>query len=265
MDALDSPDQMIVLPDEFAATGALDVEATDAIAKVNGKPIPRCRLDFVMKSSGAQSQADFTERMERALDMVIGQEVLYQEAVRMGYEKNPDVAMQIEFNKEEVVIDAYLRDCAKSRPIGEDRLKQEYETQKAISGGKEYRVRHIMVDTEEEAQMIVKKLRQGAGFEELAIQHSMDGGSKFRGGDLDWASAAQYVPALRDAIEKLGKGQTTEAPVQADSGWHILRVDDERELSFPAFEDVKLRIYESLHRKAVDEIIAALRAKAKIE
>ena len=264
MNAASSPSQLILTSADAAAMDMHDAEVAESVAIVNGKAIPHSRLDHVMKSSGPIGQSDPEETMSRALDMVIGQEVLYQEAAKMGFETDPEVALQIEINKEEIVIDAYLRDYAKRHPIGEDRLKQEYETQKSLSGGKEYKARHILVDTEDEATMIVAELKKGVSFEELAIQYSVDGGSKYRGGSLDWAPAVQYVPEFCAALKKLSKGQTTEAPVKTESGWHIISVEDERELAFPAFEDVKLKIYEVLQRRAVDKIIAELRAKAEI-
>ena len=177
MNTVSAPNRLIPAAADAVAMRACDAQETDAIAKVNGKPIPQSRLEYLMKSSSVQGHTDASESVNRILDMLISQEVLYQEAVRMGYEMNPDVATQIEINKEEVVIDAYLRDYAKSHPISEDMLKQEYEYQKARSGDKEYKVRHILVATEDEAVLTVAELKKGASFEELAAQNSADDGS----------------------------------------------------------------------------------------
>ncbi|MCJ7837781.1 MAG: peptidylprolyl isomerase [Burkholderiales bacterium] len=239
--------------------------ATDAVATVNGKPILQSRIDFLMKSRGVQDQSGGGENLNQALNMLISQELLYQEAVKLGYETKPDVATRIEINKEETVIDAYLWDCAQSRPIGEDKVIEAYEYQKALFGDKEYKARHILVDTEDEASQILGQLEKGTSFEELAIEHSVDGGSKFRGGDLDWASPLYDLPQFHEAMKMLEKGQVTQAPVQTEFGWHIIRVDDERPLDFPALEEVKPKIYTHLQRQAVDALIAELRAKAEIE
>jgi peptidyl-prolyl cis-trans isomerase C len=265
MNTVYTPNRLVLAPADAEAMPAGDALDANAIAKVNGKPIPQSRLEYLMKSRSLQGHSDASESMNHALHMLISQEVLYQEAVRMGYEMNADVATQIEISKEEVVIDAYLRDYAKSHPISEDMVKQEYEYQKALSGDTEYKVQHILFDIEEEAILAVAQLKKGASFEELAAQNSADEGSNNRGGVLDWAPAVRYVPQLQETLKKLEKGQMTEAPVQSEYGWHVVRLDDERQLTFPAFEDVKLKIYENLQRQAVDEIIAALRAKAEIE
>lgn len=265
MNTVNAPTQLMQAPADTVAMQACDERGADILATVNGKPISQSRLDYLLKSRSALGHPNDHASMNRDLDMLISQEVLYQEAVKLGYDRNPDVATQIEISKEEVVIDAYLRDYAESHPISEDMLKQEYDHQKVLSGGKEYKVRHILLDTEDEALRTVAELKNGASFEALAAQNSVDAGSKFRGGDLDWAPAVRYVPEFGDALKELAKGQTTEAPVQTTFGWHVIRVDDERELMFPAFEDVKPKIYESLQRRVVDEIIAGLRAKAEIE
>jgi len=239
--------------------------ATDAVAKVNGKPILQSRIDFLLRTRGIQDQSDGGENRNQALNMLISQELLYQEAVKLGYETKPDVATRIEITKEEAVIDAYLWDRAQSRPIGEDKIIEAYEYQKTLFGDKEYKARHILVDTEDEASQLLGQIEKGANFEELAIGHSMDGGSKFRGGDLDWASPLYDVPQFHDAMKLLEKGQVTRTPVQTEYGWHIIRVDDERPLEFPALDEVRPKIHTHLQRQAVDALIAELRAKAEIE
>ena len=265
MDTVSDSNRLEPAAADAVAMRACDAQGAEAIAKVNGKPIPLNRLEYLMKSSNVQGHSDANENVNRIFDMLVSQEVLYQEAVRMGYGMNPDVATQIEINKEEIVIDAYLRDYAKSHPVSDDRLKQEYEHQKARSGDKEYKVSHILVATEDEAVLVLAELRKGASFDEIAAQNSADDRSKYRGGELDWAPAERYVPQFRDALKTLEKGQMTEVPVRTEFGWHLIRVDDERQLNFPAFEDVKPKIYENLQRQAVDDIIARLRAEAEIE
>ena len=261
MNASGSPERLILLPDDAVAAGARSADAEDSVASVNGRPISRGRFDYVVKARRVQSDAGAAEDTNRALDMLISQELLYQEAVRKGYELNPDVATQIEISREEVVIDAYLRDHALSHPISEDMLRAEYEQQKALAGNQEYKLSHIVLDTEEEAALTIAELQKGASFEELAAQNSVDERSKERGGDLGWAPDALQ---FQDALKPLQKGQITETPVRTDFGWHVFRVDDLRPITSPAFEEVKRSIYASLRRRDVDQIIAGLRAQAAI-
>jgi peptidyl-prolyl cis-trans isomerase C len=254
----------------LAFAGALAVltcnaQAADIIAKVNGEPIPQSRLDYLVKANSAQGHPDTPETRDRGRDLLISQEALYQEALKKGYDKDPELATQIEMIKEEAVVNAYIRDYVKNNPISEDRAKQEYERQKGLVGDKEYKARHILVKTEDEAKQIVAELKKGATFEELAAQKSMDDGSKGHGGDLGWAPPARFVPEFGNALKQAKKGEVGETPVHTQFGWHVIRVDDERAQALPPFEQVKAQIEQNLQREAVGKMVAELRAKAKIE
>ena len=86
---------------------------------------------------------------------------------------------------------------------------------------------------------MLAQLKKGGNFEKLAAQYSTDPGSKDKGGDLDWAPAERYVKPFGEALMKLKKGQTTDAPVQTDFGYHVIRLDDERAAKVPSFEEAK--------------------------
>ena len=92
-----------------------------------------------------------------------------------------------------------------------------------------------------------------------------DPGSKARGGELDWAPPGTYVKPFADALGKLKKGEMTQAPVQTQFGWHIIRLDDERASKAPGFDEIKGRLQEHMQRQALDKLLTDLRAKAKVE
>jgi len=174
-------------------------------------------------------------------DTLITREVLAQESARKGLDKNPDVLMQLDLQREEVLINAFLQDYVKTHPVSDEVMKKEYEQVKAESGGKEYKARHILVETEAEAKQVIAQLKKGGSFEKVAAEKSKDTGSKGQGGNLDWSPANRYVPPFAQALGKLKKGQLTDAPVQSQFGWHVIRLDDERVAKFPSFEEAKPR------------------------
>jgi peptidyl-prolyl cis-trans isomerase C len=254
----------------LAFAGALsvttvDAQSADPVAKVNGKAIPQSRMDLVMKMNAGQGQQDTPEARSRVRDMLINQELIVQEALKKGLDKNADVATQIDLSRQQVLINAYIQDYLKTNTVSEDSMKKEYDHAKAQAGDKEYKARHILVKTEDEAKQVIAQLKKGANFEKLAAQKSEDTGSKERGGDLDWAPPGRYVPAFGEALKKLKKGQLTDAPVQTQFGWHVIRLDDERPAKFPSFEESKQQIQQGMQRQAIDKAVADLRAKAKIE
>ena len=236
-----------------------------AVAKVNGVTIPQSRADILIKEMAAQGRPDTPEMRDAIKQELINREIVAQEAVKKGLDKKPEVAIQIDLQRQAVLINAYLQDYLKANPVSDDEVKKEYERVKESAGTREYKVRHILVESEDEAKQIIAQLKKGASFDKLAGEKSKDQGSKGRGGDLDWATPARYVPAFGQAITKLKKGQLTDAPVQTQFGWHVIRVDDERPAKFPAFEEAKPQIEQEMRQQTVHKAFTDLRAKAKVE
>ncbi len=258
------PIQYAVLAAALALATAAHAQG-GAVAKVNGVSIPQSRADILIKEMTGQGRPDTPEMRDAIKQELINREIVAQEAVKKGLDKRPEVVTQISLQRQAVLINAYLQDYLKAHPVSDDDVKKEYERVKASAGGREYRVRHILVETEDEAKQIIAQLNKGASFEKLAGEKSKDQGSKDRGGDLDWATPARYVPAFGQAITKLKKGQLTDAPVQTQFGWHVIRLDDERPSKFPPLEEVKHQIEQQLRQQTVNKAFTELRAKAKIE
>lgn len=233
--------------------------------KVNGREIPQSRIELAVKSQIAQGQPDSPELRERVKEALIMREVVAQEALRRGLDKNPEVAGQLELYRQEVLFNAFLNDYLRTNPVTEDAMKKEYERQKNQAGNKEYKASHILVAKEEEAREIIARVKKGGNFAKIAAEKSMDPGSKDRGGELDWALPGNYVKPFGDALTKLKKGQMTETPVQTQFGWHVIRLDDERAFKAPSFEEVRPSLQRNMQQQAVQKALADLRARAKIE
>jgi len=237
----------------------------DPLAKVNGVTIPQSRADILLKEMAAQGRPDTPEMRDAIKQELVNREIVAQEAVKKGLHKRPEVATQIDLQRQAVLINAYLQDYLKAHPVSDDDLRKEYERVKESAGSREYKVRHILVESEDEAKQIIAQIRKGGSFDKIAAEKSKDQGSKGRGGDLDWATPARYVPAFGQAITKLKKGQMTDAPVQTQFGWHIIRVDDERPSKFPSLEEAKPQIEQQMRQQTVNKAFTDLRAKAKVE
>ncbi|MDV7395152.1 peptidylprolyl isomerase, partial [Arthrospira platensis SPKY1] len=113
----------------------------------------------------------------------------------------------------------------------------------------EYRSRHILVETEQQAKDLIAQIKGGARFEAIARAQSIDTGSGAQGGDLDWAGADVFVPEFSEAMVKLAKGQMTDEPVRSQFGWHIIRVDDIRQMELPSMDDVRPQIVQQLEQQ----------------
>ena len=135
---------------------------------------------------------------------------------------------------------------------------------KGAGGGKEYRARHILVESEAEAKSVIEQLKKGVKFEELA-KKSKDPGSAANGGDLDWNGPDTFVKPFSEAMVKLEKGKYTEMPVKSDFGYHVIRLDDVREQAPPPLEQVAPQIKQELERRSIQTLQADLKAKARVQ
>jgi len=175
------------------------------------------------------------------------------------------VQTQVDFARQEILVNAYITDWVRTHPVSEADVQKEYERVKSHAGDKEYRARHILVETEEQANSLIAELRKGGKFEELASKNSKDPGSAQRGGDLDWAVPGTYDPQFSSAMVKLEKGKYTEQPVRTQFGYHVIQLEDVRAISFPALNEARPRIQQSLVQNRLQELVKSLRAKAKIQ
>ena len=238
---------------------------SDVVATVNGVKIPESYLDFMLKTQEGKPAGKHPDELRKVIrENLINQEVVVQEAKRIGMLKKPDVQAAIAIGERRHIAQIYMQEWLIEHPITEAQVRKAYEDARARAGGEEYRARHILVDSEDEAKRVIRELNAGAKFETLASE-SKDPGSKSRGGDLGWALPSVYVKPFADAMLKLQKGQITETPVKTQFGYHVIRLDDVRPVQVPPFDKVEARIRRQLTQRAIADRVIALREKAKIE
>jgi peptidyl-prolyl cis-trans isomerase C len=247
------------------AKAAAKAPAKDAVATVNGVPVPAARMQFMLDQQRQRGAPDNDQTRAMLRDELVNREIVAQEAQKGGLAKSAEVQAQMDIARQEILVGAYLREWVKKHPVSDADVQKEYERAKAQSGEKEYRARHILVETEDQAKEIIADLKKGAKFDELARKSSKDTGSKERGGDLDWNVPAAFDRQFSDVMVTLDKGKYTEAPVQTRFGYHIIQLDDVRPIRFPALAEVKPRIQQQITQQKIDELIRGLRAKAKVE
>lgn len=256
---------------KFAALAILGALATNSAfaedksaAMVNGISIPQTRIDLRVKAAAAQGQPDSPELRKAVREDMINLEILAQEAAKLGLDKNSEVIQQMELARQSVLAGAFVQDYAKNHPNSDDQLKQEYEKLKANVGNKEYKASHILVDTEAEAKSIIAQLSKKAKFDKLAAK-SKDVGSAAHGGALDWEVPSNWVPPFANAVTSLKKGEYTKEPVESQFGWHVIKLDDVRDLKMPPFDELKPQLQQRMQQQTIQNAIAEMRAKAKIE
>ena len=232
---------------------------------VNGVTIPQSRLDTMNKELASSGQPNTPERQQAVKEELINREVLVQAAQKRGLDKNADVAAQMDMARQAVLVRALFESEVRANPITDADLQKQYEEFKKSMGENEYKVRHILVDKEDDAKAIIADLGKGGDFAKLAKDKSKDPGSKDNGGDLDWGPSARYVKPFADAVMAMKKGQTSTAPVKTDFGYHVIRLDDVRPLKVPGFDELKEQFRQRAQQQQIQKLVVDLRSKAKVE
>jgi peptidyl-prolyl cis-trans isomerase C len=235
------------------------------VAIVNGKAVPKARMDMLAAQLAAAGRPVSPDMESQLREEVILREVFMQEAQKQGLEASEDYKAQLELARQAILIRQLFDNYRKTHPVTDAEVQAEYDKFVAANSGKEYKARHILVETEDQANKILADLKKGAKFEDIAKKQSKDPGSGANGGDLDWAAPSSFVPEFSEAMIKLKKGETTPTPVKTQFGYHIIRVDDIRQAQLPPVDQVKPQITQQLQQQRLQAYQEELRAKAKVE
>jgi peptidyl-prolyl cis-trans isomerase C len=247
------------------ADSATPADNSPPVATVNGTPIGRDFYEFYVKNVAGKPSSELPkEQREQALDNLIRAQLVAQQAEKDGVTKDKETAAILELSRlnvlQQAVSERYLKD---KKPTEQD-LRKEYETQVAMLANKEYRARHILVATETFANKLVEQLDKGGKFDEIAKRESMDS-SKDQGGELGWFTPDRMVKPFADAVLTLKPGEYTKKPIQTQYGWHVIQLEETRDLAPPAFEGVKQQLERVVQGKKFKEYTDNLLKSAKVE
>ena len=234
------------------------------IAVVNGNKITASMLKSYQQSRGFIDNISKKQQTQMMIEELINRELIYQDAVKNGVDKNPGVEAQLAMLRRNVVAGAMLKNVTEAAKISDEELKKEYDKRKSQMATKEYKARHILLEKEDAAKTVIKELEKGAKFAELAKKKST-GPSATHGGDLGWFKPGEMVKPFAEAVEKLKKGEYTKVPVKTDFGWHVILKEDSRDVPPPPYEQMREQLKMRVQNLQIENYIGSLRNKAKIE
>ena len=240
------------------------VAKEDAIAEVNGVYIAKATLTELEKEIAERSHGQKFPK-EKLVEELIQRELLVQDANKKQLGNSAEIIAQLDSAKKSLLTQADVQNFIKSNPVTDAEIKTEYDAKVAGENGTEYKARHILVKTEDEAKKIITELDKGGDFAKIANKVSLDGKDTQNGGDLGWFVASQMVAPFSDAVIKLDKGQYTKTPVQTQFGWHVILREDSRAQTPPSLDSVKEQLLPYLQRKKVQDFVEGLRKSAKVE
>jgi peptidyl-prolyl cis-trans isomerase C len=240
-------------------------KAATVVATVNGKAIDSETFNVFVQAVANKPAAEIpAEQKTQMLEQLINMTLAAQAGEKEGLENDAAVKARMQLLKTQLLAEAATEKYMKAHPVSESETKAEYDTQVA-NMPKEYKARHILVDSKEKAEAIIKELAAGGDFAKIAAKQSKDAGSGSKGGDLGWFTAQSMVKPFADAVAGMQKGQTTPQPVQSEFGWHVINLEDIRTPAAPAYDDVKQQVEMLSQRKKLQAYLDELRKTAKIQ
>ena len=233
------------------------------LATVNGKPITEDVFDVYIKTRKPQSNSEEANSPEVVLDELIALELMRQEGEKNNVGSRPLVVALMDQQRRSALASAAVNDFVQSNQTSDEDAQKVYDKQIG-NAGKEYNARHILLATREEAVDIISTLDGGADFSELAMEKST-GPSGKNGGKLGWFAAGQMVKPFSDATAALEAGSYTSEPVETQFGWHVIILDESRDITPPPFEDVKERLKLLIVNQKLQQHISEIKASADIK
>jgi peptidyl-prolyl cis-trans isomerase C len=232
------------------------------LATVNGEPITRPVFNMYKQLRINQKPANRNDGDDVVLDELISLEVMRQESVDKGLDKQPSVVATLNQQQRTILAGAAIKDYLTSNPVSDEAAKALYDAEIGTPT-MEYKARHILVKSREEAEEIIRELDEGGDFEALAKEKST-GPSGKAGGQLGWFSPSQMVKPFADATAALEQGSYTREPVETQFGWHVILLEESRENTPPSFDEVKERLKVLAANQLLQQHIKTLRAESTI-
>lgn len=236
----------------------------NVIATINGTNITEGTLARYADQRGLPPEMPKGQQRDALIEELINRELIYQNAVTIGVDKTPAIQEEVDYQRINIIASSMLNRSSDRFAVSNADMKKEFEKRKDELGGKEFKARHILLETEADAKAVIAELNKGGDFIKLAGEKSK-GPSATSGGDLGWFQPAQMVKSFSQATAKLQKGKFTSAPVKTQFGWHVILLEDTRVVNPPKFEDIKEQIRVGLQNNLIEQYIGDLRKAAKIE
>lgn len=237
----------------------------DTVVTINGEAIDQHIFNSYARARKKERPDTDAERdREAIIKELVNRELFVQEALKAALDKKPIVAGELANQQKNILAAAMIGKVVKDNPITEEELKKEFDRFMAGASFKEFKLRHILTATEEDAKKAVTRLGKGTNFSALAKKVSKDSSAK-NGGELGWMNVRQMAKPFAAAVESLSKGKYTATPVQTQFGWHVVMLDDMRENAPPEYASVKNRLRGFVQKLRLESYINDLRSKASIE
>lgn len=250
--------------DSASSQGISSNLGASRVAVVNGNPVPES-LFRLYSLNGLQRNADDLTEEERELILgdLVRLRLLTDAAEERGLTNERTVAAELELQRLQLVARAMAVRYLEENPATESELRAAYEANLDQFSSTQYRARHILLESEAEAEAVIAELQDGADFAELARNRST-GPTAPNGGDLGWFSADSMVEPFANAVQSMDVGAHSTIPVQTQFGWHVIMLEETKDQEPPGLDAVRNDIRTVVDRQKLQNYVEALRESAEV-
>lgn len=232
---------------------------------VNGQTISVAEQKELMKVLADRGVKDQKQQLEAARSILAQEKLIEEAAKKANIAQDPAVKALIAERKTEIYSAELVRKNAAAHPLTDADLKKTYEEVKKQYDPNEIKVRHILVKTEQEAKDIIKSLNAGGDFAVIAKEKSLDQGTAAQGGEIPFTNIRRIaIPGFAETAMALNKGSLLPVPFRSALGYHVIQLQDKREVPLPSFDALKPQIQNLAAQRQAQQYMADLMRNAKI-
>ena len=232
---------------------------------VNGQTVSVAEQKELMKVLADRGVKDQKQQLEAARSILAQEKLIEEAAKKANIAQDPAVKALIAERKTEIYSAELVRKNAAAHPLTDADLKKTYEEVKKQYDPNEIKVRHILVKTEQEAKDIIKSLNAGGDFAAIAKEKSLDQGTAAQGGEIPFTNIRRIaIPGFAETAMALNKGSLLPVPFHSALGYHVIQLQDKREVPLPSFDALKPQIQNLASQRQAQQYMADLMRNAKI-
>lgn len=232
---------------------------------VNGQTVSVAEQKELMKVLADPGVKDQKQQLEAARSILAQEKLIEEAAKKANIAQDPAVKALIAERKTEIYSAELVRKNAAAHPLTDADLKKTYEEVKKQYDPNEIKVRHILVKTEQEAKDIIKSLNAGGDFAAIAKEKSLDQGTAAQGGEIPFTNIRRIaIPGFAETAMALNKGSLLPVPFHSALGYHVIQLQDKREVPLPSFDALKPQIQNLAAQRQAQQYMADLMRNAKI-
>jgi peptidyl-prolyl cis-trans isomerase C len=239
----------------------------NAAASVNGVIITNDMVEQGIKMAISQGQKDSPELRQAVVQKYIEVLMLSQRAERDGLANSEKANTQLMLIRQNYLADLELSTFMAQNPISDADVQTEYNREIASLGPQgmlvEYKVSDIAVASEADAQAVLSRIKKGEPFDKVAKSVSL-APNRVQGGAVGWVQAGQLPPQISAVLVNLSKGQVSQAPIQVQQGWYLVKLEDKRSSKPPTFDQAKAAIRNGLAQRKQFEFLSQIAKESKI-